>query len=126
MAKEKSTGNPNMWEAFALEFIGGISYLAVIFTAHGILTSNTLSGLWDPILYAMAVIGAIVLFFSSFSNFGGFMELSSHGAMKASLATGFSLVALTFRGASTSSLFLVSLFGFVVSFIGSRIACGER
>lgn len=116
MAKQTKQ-NKNLWGSFGLEFVGSVIYLVVVFTAlTGGSTMAALSGgIWQPVLAGIAVIGAISLFFMSFANFSG-MKYVGWGAMRASTLTGFALVGLTL---GTGGLFVASLLGFILSFLGA-------
>lgn len=116
-SKERKSG------VFALEFVGSLFYLAVVFT--GMATSymnpvwNAAATLWLPLLYGAAVISAIALFFVSFANLSAPNWKTSKCALCASVIGGFSLVALT---AGNATFFLASIIGFVLAFVGSGMA----
>lgn len=131
MAKQVSQTRSNAWGAFALEFIGSIIFLIVgLFGIWaGVFTSSvaswpTLAQIWLPILVAVAVIGSISLFFTSFSNFAGGEsgKMASWAAMKTSTYTGAALVALTFASGVNNGFFLMSILGFALSFLGSGMS----
>jgi multisubunit Na+/H+ antiporter MnhF subunit len=107
------------WGVFALEFIGSLFYLAVVFTTSGSYMNNAWSSaaLWLPLLYAVAVIGSIALFFVSFANLMALDERAvSMGAMEATVCTGIVLAALTY---GNSTYFAATLIGFILAFLGS-------
>lgn len=114
MAKQSK----NLWGSFGLEFIGSLIYLIVVFTGLGGYAGALLahSGWPWAVLFGVAAIGAITLFFTSFANFGGMAKGAAWGAMKAASITGFALVALT---VGNSTYLLVSLLGFVLAFLGA-------
>ncbi len=116
MAKQSK----NLWGAFGLEFIGSLIYLIVVFTGLGgyagaVLTQANTAWAWT-ILFGVAAIGSITLFFTSFANFGGMAKTATASAMKAATISGIALVALT---AGNSTYMLVSLLGFVLAFLGA-------
>ncbi|MGC8888988.1 MAG: hypothetical protein ACP5K3_03430 [Candidatus Micrarchaeia archaeon] len=110
------------WGIFALEFIGSLFYLAIVFSTSGTFMNNNwgVAALWLPLLYAIGVIGSIALFFISFGNMvNGLDEKAvSMGAMKATVCTGIVLAALTYGNAA---YFAATLIGFIVAFIGSGL-----
>ena len=117
MAKQQVKAvKKNTWGVFGLEFIGSIIFLIVAFTV----TAYSAATLWEPLLYAAAVVGATALFFTSFANFGASGRSVASFAMTTTLITGFVLVALTFGG--SAMYLLMTLVGFVLAFIGSGIA----
>ena len=121
MAKQSK----NLWGAFGLEFIGSLIYLIVVFTglggyANAVLVQANANTVWAwTILFGVAAIGSITLFFMSFANFGGMVKTATGGAMKAATLTGIALVALT---TGNSTYMLVSLLGFVLAFLGAAAA----
>jgi hypothetical protein len=110
------------WGVFALEFIGSLFFLAVIFTSTGTYMNSNwgAAALWLPLLYAIGVIGAIALFFVSFGNLINGLDLHavSAGAMKATVCTGIVLAALTY---GNTTYFITTLIGFIIAFIGSGL-----
>lgn len=125
MAKQ-STRN-NRMGIFALEFVGSLFYLGVIFSIAPVAYANAAwsgsAALWEPLLYAAATVSAIALFFISFGNLGkAFSKCAAQGAMYSAIAGGFSLVALT---AGNPAMFIASLIGFVLAFVGSGLAYSE-
>ncbi len=120
MAKQRS--DSNKWSVFGLEFLGSIIYLVVALTG-GSVFQNGSTGVWEPMLVAVALTSAIVLFFMNFGNFGAFERFAARGAFFAAVAGGFSLIALTVT--SGGNIFFMSLVGLVLSIIGSGLAHGE-
>lgn len=108
------------WGVFALEFIGSLFFLAIVFTTNGSFMNGAWGGaaLWLPLLYAVAVIGSIALFFVSFGNLipGIDKKAVSMCAKQATLGVGIALVALTYGNAA---YFAATLIGFIIAFIGS-------
>jgi multisubunit Na+/H+ antiporter MnhF subunit len=117
MAKETTN-----WGVFALEFIGSLFFLAVVFTTSGAYmnTSWGAAALWLPLLYGIGVVGALALFFVSFGNLipGIDEKAVSAGAMKATLFTSIVLAALTY---GNTTYFATVLIGFIIAFIGSGL-----
>jgi hypothetical protein len=114
-------GTPN-WGVFALEFIGSLFFLAVVFTTSGAYMNNSwgAAALWLPLLYAIGVVGSIALFFVSFGNLmpGIDEKAVSTGAMKATVCTSIVLAALTY---GNMAYFATVLIGFIIAFIGSGL-----
>ena len=117
MAKQKH----GLLGAFALELIGSIVYLyvVVVFSALSMGGASSVigGGIWQPVLVGISVVGAISLFFASFANISGAKYVSF--AAKGSVITGFALAALTF---GNGTLFLISIVGFILSFLGSGLS----
>jgi hypothetical protein len=111
----------NNWGIFALEFIGSLFFLAVVFLNTGAYANSAWGGaaLWLPLLYAVGVIGAIALFFISFGSLMGMGDKAAYGAMKATVCTGIVLSALTY---GNITYFAATLIGFIIAFIGSSLA----
>lgn len=119
MAKATSKSS-NKTAAFVLEFLGSLIYLILVFGTGNALAQG--GGVWLPVLWGMAVISAISLFFLSFTNLTG---MENWGAMKFSFMGGFALIALvgTSPGLGTAStLYWAAVLGFVLSFLGSGMA----
>jgi hypothetical protein len=117
MAKQQPKKNNNN-AIFALEFVGSLLYLAVLFSGAAFQAS-----VWTPVLYGMATVSAVALFFISMANFGNNMDkrIISRGAMSATVFGGFALFSLTGMTAGSGGLFLATLLGFVLGFIGAGI-----
>lgn len=102
--------------AFALEFLGSLIFLYLVF---GTGTQLQGGGVWLPILWAAAVISAVMLFFVSLGNLTN-MGNVSWGAMRLSTIAGFSTIALTVTTVgSTSGLYWIAILGFVLGLLGS-------
>ena len=110
------------WGVFALEFIGSLFFLAVVFTTNGTYMNGNwgAAALWLPLLYAIGVVGSIALFFVSFGNLmpGIDEKAVAAGAMKATVCTSVVLAALTY---GNMAYFATVLIGFIIAFIGSGL-----
>ncbi len=102
--------------AFGLRLIGSLIYLGVVLFAASSLAVS--AAVWQPLLYAAAVVGAVVLFFTNFGSFGAFGNFAARSSLTAAVVAGFSLIALT---AGQTLLFLVVIIGFIFSFVGSGL-----
>ncbi len=119
----KSHTNPS---AFALEIIGSLIYLYLVYVVsvggYGI-GNPVLSGagtVWLPILYSMAVIGAVMLFLASFTNLAEGEHLRKV-AFAPAVLTGFALVAFT----AGSNWIWAAIVAFVISVIGVGLSAGK-
>lgn len=119
----KSHTNPG---AFALEMIGSLIYLYLVYavSASGYGMGNpVLSGngmVWLPILYSIAVIGAVMLFLVSFTNLIEAEHLRK-AAFAPTVLTGFALVAFT----AGSNWIWAVIVAFVLSVIGVGLSAGK-
>lgn len=120
MAKNAS----NNVAGFALQFVGSLFFLAAVAALYVPWGSGQYSTwpagatLWVPILYAVAVVSAIALFFTSFAQLGSMGGMASWKAMSTTSAAAVTLVALT---AGNTTWFVAVLIGFVLSFLGSAV-----
>ncbi len=109
---------------FALQFIGSILFLAVTAALYGSAYANGnwtgQVGFWTPLVYSLAVISSIVLFFASFANLSNWGKMVSGAVVKFAVVGGFALVTLS---AGSAALLLITLVGFILSFIGGGISC---
>ncbi len=116
--------------AFGFEFVGSIIYILLLFLVLGsnsgsgasssLLASATL--LWLPLLFAAAVISAIMLFFLSFANLmqNNFMQ---RAAGCAAIVGGFSLVALS---VSNALYIWIAVIGFIIAIFGVAFSMGGQ
>ncbi len=110
----------NNWGIFALEFIGSLIFLALVFSSNYNSFMNGSWGaaaLWLPILYAIAAVSSIALFFISFASIAGWKG-AEKGAMCATVSAAVTLFALT---AGNSLYFISAIIGFVIAFIGAGL-----
>lgn len=108
------------WGIFALEFIGSLIFLALVFSNSYNNYMNSAWGgaaLWLPVFYAAAVISSISLFFISFATIAGWKG-AERGAMCATIGASFSLFALT---AGNFTYFIAAIIGFIIAFIGAGL-----
>ncbi len=108
---------------FALQFVGSLFFLAAVAalyvpTGYGAGGGWAAASLWIPILYAVAVVSAVALFFTSFAQLGSMGGMASWKAMSTTTAAAVTLVALT---AGNTTWFVAVLIGFVLSFLGSAV-----
>lgn len=126
------------WVAFALELVGSLLLLWVLFggamTLWPTLSSvwgSSIGGFWTPVFIGTAAIASVMLFFQSFANIAmpgeGCGCIHSLGAKKTALVAGVALVALTWGNAT---FVWMTLIGFVLAYLGTMSAkmsctCGE-
>ncbi|MCL5675007.1 MAG: hypothetical protein M1611_00145 [Candidatus Marsarchaeota archaeon] len=119
MAKQKDAALrlSSGW-VFGFEFLASLFFFYAIMTATGVgATFPWANGsVWQPLLYAAAVTGSVLLLFTSIATFNRQNERGTRLAFLSNVVAGFSLFALT---AGTSVYFGISLIGFILGFIGS-------
>lgn len=121
MATKISAKYKQNWGAAGLVFIGSLLYLAIVF--GGGINSASISGsygsFWFPVLFGIAVVSSVALFFIGLSLISGMGGGDvARGAMKAALIGGFALSAIS---ASNAWLLFGTVVGFVFGFVGSGI-----
>ena len=120
MATKISAKYKQNWGAAGLVFIGSLLYLAIVF--GGGINSASISGsygsFWFPVLFGIAVISSVALFFIGLSLLSGMGGDVAWGAMKATVIGGFALSAIS---ASSSWLLFGTVVGFVFGFVGSGL-----
>ncbi len=105
--------------AFALEFIGSLIYLIMVYitsagnTAAGAF-APALSTVWLPLLYSAGVLSAVVLFIVSFFNLLRHNPFANSGMLPAVIG-GFAFIAL---GAGSTYVGL-ALVGFIFAVFGA-------
>ena len=118
MATKISAKYKQNWGAAGLVFIGSLLYLAIVF--GGGINSASISGsygsFWFPVLFGIAVISSVALFFIGLSLLSGMGGDVAWGAMKATVIGGFALSAIS---ASSAWLLFGTVVGFVFGFVGS-------
>ena len=114
----------NKMMAKAIEFIASLIFLYVVFgplSAAAPSLGNGLGyGIWAPLLYAVAVLGSITLFFSSLVGFAMSSQMLMMSTKKAMMVTPFAIlawVAIT-GGAGWSMNLWLTLAGFVIGWFG--------
>ncbi|MEM0149148.1 MAG: hypothetical protein QW346_02695 [Candidatus Micrarchaeaceae archaeon] len=117
-------GETNNWAVFGLLFIGSLFYLYAAFANSGVYAigswSSSIAAIWEPFLYAAAVISAIGLFFLSFGYLTrNVPEKLTYAARCVAFLGGFSLIALT---AGSGLMFYVSVIGFIIAIIGAMLS----
>lgn len=109
-------------EAHALQFIGSLIFLGLIFwggvgTQYSVPSWNALGGgLWLPVFFSLGVIAAIALFFVSVANLAAPGGAYRYGGTQLAAVAGICLIALTF---GSSGYFWAAIVGFVIAIIGS-------
>lgn len=128
MAKTMTKTQSNT-TAFALQFLGGLVFLAVAWQLWGVAyapsnwgSALTSGAFFATIFYAVAVLSAVSLLFVSCSQFGGMGRMGAWRAMKTTSMAAFALVILT---ASNKELLVITLLGFLISSAGTASAMGS-
>ncbi len=120
MAKKKINS-----AAFALEFIGSLFFLFLVYAMSANLFSGSsifsgFGGFWLPIFVGIGTISAIALFLFSFTYLTDHPLMHEQkckmGGMGLSVAAGVSFVALTL---GSTGYFVVAIIGFVIAAIGA-------
>ncbi len=120
----------NKWGVFALEFIGAVIFLWLVFAVlNGNAYENSAwsgAGLWLPLLYTAAIVSAIALFFVSFTSVWKYGEIATKTgvpmSMMVSLIAGFTTLALT---VGSTTYMIAALVAFIISFVGTEFQHAE-
>ncbi|OJT94165.1 hypothetical protein Micr_00417 [Candidatus Micrarchaeum sp.] len=109
--------------AFALEFVGSLIYLALVYvTSSGTAAAGSfataITAVWLPLLYAVGVLSAVSLFILSFTNLIKNNPIA-RAAIAPACAGGFSFVAMT---AGNPLMVVVAIIGFVIASAGAAYA----
>ncbi len=121
----KNTDNKST-TAFALQLVGSLFFLAVAAALWGVASSPTYwsggvasGAFWATVFYAVAVLSAVSLFFTSIAQLGSGSGAVSWKAMRATTVAGFALAVLS---ASNQTLFAATVVGFVIATVGGALA----
>ncbi len=123
MARTPGRGKGNII-AFALQFIGSLAYLWIVF-GHGsaLLSAAGLWAVWVPPFIGIATVASITLFFASFTNLVG-MPVGAFIGMPVNAIAGVTLIALTAVSATPAGagfgtpLYYTAILGFVTALLG--------
>ena len=112
--------------AFALQFLGSLFFLAVAAGLWGVASPPNLwagglasGAFWATALYAVAVLSAVSLFFTSLVQLGNKSGVVSWKALRATTVAGFAFAALS---ATNQTLFAATIVGFVIATVGGALA----
>ncbi len=111
---------PN-WTSWVLRFVGSLAYLVVVWVLWAQWYNGQVlaSGVFAPVLFAIAVIATVSLLLATLADLGGGAESAIEWSCKATLLGGFALLGLL---SGVSNLWLswswVTLVGFVLAYIG--------
>jgi hypothetical protein len=110
--------------AFALQFIGSLAYLWIVFgNGSALLSAAGLWALWVPPFIGIATVASITLFFTSFANLAD-MPLGAIVGVPVNAIAGVTLIALTAVSATPAgagfgtTLYYTAIFGFVAALLG--------
>lgn len=106
--------------SFWFIFFGSMVFLLISLAVDNLLLPVQSIGSLQPLLFAGAIVGSLMLFMMNFGNYGTNSHVFASSSMWATLAATFSLTALT--AGANPSLFALTVAGFVLSFIGSAAA----
>ena len=122
MARNGKDKNKNGLKKLSFWFIffGSIVFLLISLAVDNLILPTNSTGLWQPLLFAGAIVSSLVLFMMNFGNYGISGHVFASASMKATIAAAFSLTALS--AGSNPSLFALTVAGFILSFIGSAAA----
>jgi hypothetical protein len=120
----KGKGKGMAYGAFALEFIGGILFLATaaffISTGYSSALSSwnsSYASIWLPFIYPAAILASILVFIVSFANLGGWEGMASAMSYKLAWIAGATLIVLT----AGTSMMWVPILGFVLTILGAAM-----
>ncbi len=109
--------------AFALQFLGGLVFLAVAWQLWGVASTpaawvgGLLGGAFlATVFYAVAVVSAVTLLLTSFAQLGSRAGMAGWKAMKTTTVAVFVLAVLT---VTNPTWLVVTLVGFVIASAGS-------
>ena len=114
--------------ATTLMFLASLIFLYVVFgplSAAAPSLGNGLGyGIWAPLLYAVAVLGSITLFFSSLVGFFMSTDMQMMGTKKTMMATSLAILAWAAitGGAGWSMNMWLTVIGFVIGWFGMGMA----
>ncbi len=115
-AKNESLRKLSFW----FTFFGSIVFLLISLAVDNLVLPTNSTGIWQPLLFSGAIVGSLVLFMMNFGNYGTKGHIFTSSMMKATVATTFSLMALT--AGSNPPLFALTVAGFVLAFLGAAAA----
>lgn len=111
---------------FAMQFLGGLVFLAVVLELWGVAASPLSWGpglnsgaFWATVFYAVAVLSTISLLFISFAQLGSGAGMAGWKAMKTSTVAAFTLAILT---ASNQTWLAATVLGFLITSVGTASA----
>lgn len=116
---------PGNTAAHALQFIGSLIFLGLIFWGGVGAQYNTGSwnalggGVWLPVFFSLGVIASIALFFVSTANLAGSGGVYRYGGMQLAAVAGVCLTALTY---GSPGYFWAAVVGFIIAVIGGIFA----
>lgn len=104
--------------ATSLKFIASLIFLYVLFGGPLVIPAQW----WAPLVYAVAVVSTIALFFGSLVGFGMSSEMLTSGSKKAVTMSALALLALAstsmFSGSAAGAMVVV---GFIIGWFGGVI-----
>ena len=123
MAKNASKSGTRYW-SFLLEFIGSLIFLWLASGQLGVIMANSVGtgSVWYALLFGIAMVSAIVLFFVSFVNLTPMSNMVVTPAMRSTIFAGIAVLALVVMGGSGITDYYYAVLGFLLAFIGSGIA----
>ena len=109
---------PN-WTSWILRFVGSLVYLVVVSELWQNGQSVAATGVFAPVLFAIAVVASVTLFLVTLAGLGDGVESGMDWSCKATLLGAFALFGLLPEVAGAwASWSWVTLVGFVLAYIG--------
>jgi hypothetical protein len=109
---------PN-WTSWALRFVGSLVYLAVVWGLWQNGPAVAATGVFAPVLFAIAVVASVSLLLVTLADLGGGAPSGMEWSCKATLLGGFALLGLLPGVAGAWMAWSwVTLVGFVLAYIG--------
>lgn len=109
--------------ATGLKFIASLIFLYVVFVQSPAVVASAAGAVWAPVLYAVAVVGSVSLFFASLVSFVWSSEMLNMTGKKANMVVALALIAwAAISGPAMSMTMELALVGFVIGWFGAGAA----
>ena len=105
--------------ATALKFIASLIFLYVVFVQSPAVAPTAAGAVWAPLLYAVAVIGSVSLFFASLVGFLMSSDMLNKASKKANMLVALAIIAwAAISGPAMSMPMELALVGFIIGWFG--------
>ncbi len=123
MAKNANKSGTRYW-SFLLEFVSSLIFLWLVSGQLGVVMTNSVgtSNIWYALLFGVAMVSSIVLFFVSFVNLTPMSNMAILPAMRSTIFGGIAIIALVAMNGSGLTSYYYAILGFLLAFIGSGIS----